>query len=617
VHFKGLFFLAAFFTVTLRVQLVLGNQILTNVELKKEDLIARRNYVRYAKDRHGQWVDAYHAVPGRQYWCPMCGAPCHLRVGTTREPHFAHNAGYASADCDWYHPGTETAHQCIDDPPSQRSLDLYVSCKDISGRDGSWQLFLLIPAPEVGTGMVEVAPGYRGTVSLPLSQMHGGGRVHVRPQDTPYQLRVRGLADPNYVKLVERPIQGLNRDCYTVFRFSPVRGRRLKDDQPLYWGRGYVLVWPDGYEQGWWPRLVSRYPMRPDNNWQCCVVELPAEEDAETELWAQNVLGRTVIKPPAILTLTSPIPTSWLDGSTLIVPAGSEGIVGIFGEPGAYQSLALAVEYPGGIRTQEIELPRRLPVLVSLGRLEVGWTEVWLPGHPDVQLSLYAVPAHAKQSTLPSVTFHFQDPKSDHRVEVPLFSTQLADWFQKVANGHLRLTAVSLPERATGFLRFRSIRETVWNEIRLMPLTGGTDKAALEPVEEFAQRVLDEIRARLVDSSGILQIDFGNFGLVTVDLTERQRESKTYSLLPEEREYICWLLSLPYNGGPVASGESVRLLYCVIEKALQHFEPNDKDLLRRVLRRSVWPAVVEPYLRGVTQAIHRHKSVNQKRVIST
>lgn len=567
--------------------------------------------MKYAKDRNGRLIDASNALPGRRYWCPNCGAPCHLRAGDRRAPYFAHNSGQAAEDCDLYHPGGYLLGEMSAKPRDYRSLyrflNLYVFCSDIWSRETEWRLFLLIPEVEAGTGSVKVPTGYWGTVTIPFSSlMRGGKRVRVRPQYNSYQVSVQGQVDLVYVARVERPIAGLNRYGCTVFRYSPAGGRRLQDDQSLYWGRAYVLAWPADYEPDWWPRSLVRRPMRPDDIWHCCVIQLPTERDPQTEAWVSRFLRREVKKPPAILTLTYPVPASWLDDEALVVPAGSEVVVGLFGEPGTNIPSVLEIAYPGQGAGQLVDLPRCLPVLVSLGRLMPGRTEVWLPEYPDVGLSLVAVPLCTASVELPCVMLRFDDPRTGHLLEGPVFSRQVSNWLNEAANGHLRFNGVSLPDRTAAYLRFRTPSNTVWNEVILTRSTEGEDEASWEPHYQFEQRVGDAIRALLSRTDCVIQLDFGNFGSVTVDLTLKLKRTVAATLLrPELRELIRWLLSLPHNGGPAASGNGVRLLLRRLEQILARFDAPDRDMLLTLVRRPVWPAAAEPHLRWLAQILSR------------
>lgn len=567
--------------------------------------------MRYAKDRNGRLIDASNAVPGRRYWCPNCGAPCHLRSGDRRVPYFAHNSGQAAEDCDLYHPGGYWLGEMPPNSSDYRSLyrspSLYVLCSDIWPREREWRLFLLIPDVEAGTGSVKVPTGYRGSVTLPLSSlMRGGKRVQVRPQYTSYQINVQGQVDHVYVARVERSIAGLNRYGCSVFRYSPAGGRRLQDGQSLYWGREYVLVWPADYEPEWWPHLLGRRPMRPDGIWHCCIIRLPDERDQQTKAWVSQFLRREVKEPPVIMTLTSPVPASWLDDEALVVPAGSEVVVGLFGEPGANIPSVLEIAYPGQEAGQRVDLPRRLPVLVSLGRLMPGRTEVWLPEYPDVGLSLVAVPPGTASVELPSVILRFDNPSTGDFLEGPVFSSQVSDWLNEAANGHLRFNGVSLPERTAAFLRYRTHGDMVWKEVILSRSTEGEDEAFGEPHDQFKQRVSDAIRALLSRTGCVLQIDFGNFGSVTLDLMPKQKRTvAATSLRPELRDQIHWLLSLPHNGGPSASGDGVRLLRRRLEQILARFDAPDRDMLLTLVRRPVWPAAAEPHLRWLAQIISR------------
>lgn len=551
----------------------------------------------------GNLIDAVFATPGprKRYTCPTCGAKCHLRAGERREPCFVHNSGQASADCENYHPGGDyqpgvTVRNRIGHKPPHRSPNLYLVPEE------DWKLFILVPEATDRTGVVEVQ-GYRGTVTLPLAKLtHGGQRVQVRPQHQYYELEVRGTADIAYATRVRTPVVGLSRLGCTVFRYSPAGGRRLPDDQALYWGRGYCVVWPEGSHPDWWPKLLYRKPLRPNGPWQCYVIELPAEEDLQTQGWIERILGRAVRQALAILTLVAPAEDGRLDDESAVVPAGGDVIVGLFGEPGAYNPSLLAVEYPGAI--QHVTLQGPLPVLVSLGRLAPGRTEVWLPDDPDTELSIIAVD-HVNTPQPHAVMLQFADARSGQPMMAPLYSEQAANLLQQTRRGHQSFVAIAMPEPVSGAVRFRAARESGWHEVLFKWTPGGTNESHEASRIAIEHQVADEIRVRLAQRSYVVQVDFGNFGSVTVDLDAVPNSVKeAKALSPKWRRQIQWVLSLAYRMGRDASGEGIQELKRSLGREIGRFESDqDRELLISLLRRERWPAEAEPYLRALAKAV--------------
>lgn len=555
--------------------------------------------MRYARDRAGRLVEAQRAKKGRTYWCPGCGAPCHLRMGPEREPHFAHNPGYGSTDCQYYYPGSGTSQHGETVPLRTKAPDLYVWCSNDSSND-MWRLFLRIPPVPNAMERVVIEAGERGVVSVVLRRNKKSYRVFVRPQETPYELRFIGRDSSGHTESVRARVEGLKITDYNVFRYSRLGGRRLEDERPLCWGREYVLVWRDDYIQPRWPRELARREMEPNGRWHGSIIGLPAVGNSDVKRWVKNVLGRDVVDPAAKLTLVWPIPISWIDNATVVVPEDSEIIVGVIGLGNALGPSRVAVQYAGKTDVYAVPVDGRLPVLISLGRLKRGWTEVWLPDQPEVQLSLLAAPLRVTNVEFPSVVFRFADPQDDGELRVPLFSTQLADRLLDVRSGRLRLASVELPERATGYLRFRHDKEIRWQETQV---TVDTEADMLKSKEELEAIVAQEIRKCVLRKDGILEIDFGSFGRVSARLSGIRAKSEGAVLPLPLRRRVDWLLSL---GPTMAShGQADVIFRVAVASCIENFGARDRVVLRKLATRWTWPSVLQPHLRGLAKMIRR------------
>jgi len=279
----------------------------------------------YAVDKFsGLLIEANQASPLRKrYICPICYADAHVRTGLYRRPHFAHDSGGASDDCENYHPsevlsrGLHSAFWSI-----QRHLpNLYVRLSDDPmGNPSSWDLMLLIPECPQSIGSVEITEAQYGTVTIPTTHLaQGGKRVHVRPEIT-YQIKVNGQIDPIYEEMITRPILGLDKVC-NVFRYSLTGGRKLHDNQVLFWGRSYFLVWNRNYEPRWLSgsEELLRTSLSPIGEWHCDIIKIPAVEDLRVRKWAEEVLHRGIENPPVRLSIVTPIVIQTLEDESLLV----------------------------------------------------------------------------------------------------------------------------------------------------------------------------------------------------------------------------------------------------------------------------------------------------------
>ncbi|NLL51150.1 MAG: hypothetical protein GX248_00390 [Peptococcaceae bacterium] len=154
----------------------------------------------------GFLVDAEKALPlKKRYLCPnpKCHADCHLRIGK-RKPHFVHDSGKASPDCENYHQNNFTIKDQNLVRLSNRcqAPSLYVFLyKEIYCDLPSWKLLLLIPECPNDSGSVEISDGYYGNVTIPTQKLKTGGqKVEILPK-TAYSIKLNGLIDTTYALL--------------------------------------------------------------------------------------------------------------------------------------------------------------------------------------------------------------------------------------------------------------------------------------------------------------------------------------------------------------------------------------------------------------------------------
>ena len=558
--------------------------------------------MKVAEDSTGRRIDADRAWHGGRYYCPRCHAPVHLRCGNTREAHFAHDSGKAATNCDLYFQGkyTPSHSRPTERQPAHLTLNLYITCDDRSGVEGGWKLYLMIPGTDTGSGTVTVQ-GYWGAVTYRFEELHQGRRVQVRPQSRPYELTVQGFGDPAYISRLGTPTPGLGKHACTVFRFSPSGGRRLSDRQALYWGRAYVLVWSTTHGPDWWPKSVKRWEMRPEGEWHCAVIELPADPDPQATSWAERCLKRHVKQPPANLVLTWPVPSAWLDDETLVVPFGSHVVVGVFGEQGATSPSALCVDSPSLQSIRPVPLSGTLPELVSLGQLPIGRTDVWLPEDPDLGLSLLVMKDADFPATLPNVTLDFENPLDGHRSTLSLLSDSVGESLKSVVNGSLKLIRINLPPRVQGVIRYRSGESRSWSEVRTDPESSTSGERGLELAGQL-NRVLEKYLQR---SGGELELDYGNFGRLVIDLTRARPTAATTELPSSLRPLLHWLLKLPLAPNLAYQSEGVLLLTNVLVRLLPELDPNDRWFVQNLLSRRTWPTAAEAHMRRLALALLR------------
>jgi len=172
--------------------------------------------------RHGGWeeISAVHASRYTSgYLCPTCNAPVHLRAGTQRLAHFAHDSGTANPKCDEYHPalGLAGSHSgssrsnTIPGPDrweSGFSTESITEPKILIEKDGErWRLLLEVPAlykrehannsiQSLRMGWVQIRHrADNPPISISLLDLRpelGGARVPLEPYSRKIEIRPGG-----------------------------------------------------------------------------------------------------------------------------------------------------------------------------------------------------------------------------------------------------------------------------------------------------------------------------------------------------------------------------------------------------------------------------------------
>lgn len=567
----------------------------------------------YAFDKFsGLLIEANQASPlKKRYKCPTCDADAHVRMGLYRRPHFAHDSGGASNDCENYHPSEIMSRGLLSTFWNiKRHLpNLYVRLSDDPmGNPSSWDLMLLIPECPQSIGSVEITEAQYGTVTIPVTHLaQGGKRVNVRPEIN-YKIKVNGQVDPNYEEMITRPISGLDRIC-NVFQYSLSGGLKLHDNQTLFWGSTYFLVWNRNYEPRWLAgseELLRTTNLSPNSEWHCDIIRIPAKEDFRVKKWAEEVLHRGIKNTPVRLSIVTPIVILTLDDESLLVSTTDEVILSITGELSAVMPSELHLKLSTDHTSISVKLMGPLPVLISLGQLPPGRTEIWLSDNQDIALSLCAVKFDHRYH-IQGVGFTFEEPQQKRHVFTPVHSQMTQSLLNGVRQGLTSLLAVSIPRRVSATIRFRERSDTKWHELFMaVEYVKNEEENALRH-NEFEERVLKEILEQLNNNKEELEIDFKNYGKVNLKSTI-DRVLDTYTL-PSYRRQLLWIISLLQSRKPTdkfSSGEGLKQLERRLKLIpIERFDSEDRDLINRLLKYNVVPITVEVKLRDLVKSIYR------------
>lgn len=172
-------------------------------------------------------------------------------------------------------------------------------------------------------------------------------------------------------------------------------------------GERYVLVWDD-FEN----RMSHRFPpmlairkLQSQDNWSCMIIELPNSYDKLVEKWINQLLNRSVTFTLPEIRLVTPVLTKVInDGRFEISPSGKV-VIGVTGTEGAKKWSTIHVYNID----KELEVQHlgngQVPILLLLGKLPLGRTDIWLDDNRENALRLICQDAVDLFPTINGVCF--------------------------------------------------------------------------------------------------------------------------------------------------------------------------------------------------------------------
>jgi hypothetical protein len=567
----------------------------------------------FAKDRRtGEIVSAEDAARrrtyDRRYTCPTCGQPVHIRAGAIYSPYFAHAAGLASPECEDYHPGGEyqggTGGHGRHAP--DRPLSLYVVPEGTRRSLQDWHLELLLPRSTDGAGVVYVPDGRSGEIRVFCSQLQGNGkRIPVRLSTAPYRVRPSGDVDSDYARklLVDTP--GFSTTGFSAFRYSESGGRRISEGHPLYWGRGYYLLWHSAFNAHW-PATLWREPLRDSvtrdtGSWSLARVELPTEEDAAVREWSESSVGCDVLRPPVTLSLVHPATAAVLEDDSIAVPEAEIILVGVTGERGAATASRLHLESDGAIH-DSIRLPERLPVLIQVDRPSSDSTRLILDDEDETELVLrFDEVPEPRAVRSPALLVR----RGNRDVAIPAWSVAAEDVLRDVRGGRTVLSQIKLEPLGSVRLRTQDRSTHHWREQHI-----SRDREMHHDVVANAPAVMQDLVFAALQTAiagkDAFELDLANFGQLGQPADATITDVRPVRRLSSQlRSRIQWLIAA--QAGVVHKGVNEPDLRDAVSELITRtgFSRADLELLSLVTEYRRWPAVLIPHVRALASQL-RH-----------
>jgi hypothetical protein len=458
-------------------------------------------------------------------------------------------------------------------------------------------LELLVPRAPDSIGCVYVPAGRGGEIAVPCSIVEQHGRRYpVRLLTDAYRLRMSGNVDTEYSKRLSAPTPGVSTDSITAFRYAESGGRRLDAWRPLYWGRGYFIVWQNTMKIQW-PKGLWIERMRDAGSFSAARIELPAQDDAGVLHWANQFLDREVERPPVTLSVVYPATAIRLEDESIVIPESDFVLVGLSGDYGSETPEQIYVQWDGGVR-RSVALPEGLPIVVEIQRDAATAVSISIDDDDDAELLLQCR-SNAAATAVACPSLVVMD--SDRRHRTPFYSEAARSDFARVRSRSAFLDTIDLTP-ATGLtVRTRFKKQHGWREA---VFSCDAESLAIDPLAERARletRVLEALRDAIAENAD-LEIDLGSFGrllsqaAVPAELLPRKAE-----LSHELRARIRWLLSIaaaPPRHAAYADDGTLRVVVADVLLNL-NWRDEDKGLLTRLRPPTRWPVLVMPQVRAL------------------
>ncbi|GAA3411662.1 hypothetical protein ACFFNY_20600 [Paenibacillus hodogayensis] len=519
------------------------------------------------------------AIRGLSYTCPRCRKETFLRKGKKRIAHFAHVSGQTIKDCELYVPPTIYASKVEDriiDNLYEKTLDLYVEIEK-----ENWSLHIKIPSPigqYTGKAFLKIPFAWDGERTIPLSSVRSyGKKVKVRLQSQIYNVMVNGCIKDEWKKKVTHSVKGLDEDMITIFYFSKLGGRRLLQNTPLQWGDTYVLICNDQNIKTLFnlPPLIAYRKLKKINGWSALVIKLPTSSDSFVEQWIRNIFNKSVAAPVPQLRLVSPVSSVVDDQEAVVISPSDNVIIAVIGEHGAKAWSTINVQ-----KIEEMQLIRHLgngemPILLSIGNLPVGRTEIWLDD--DRQSALRLVCQNTIQAfvKISGVVFKGIYSSSGTKETYSLHSKDATIFFEMIQEYKFTLTDVNLPSNVALLLKTQ-MNETVFKK---------------EKPTEIALTLNQALR-----QGNYVYLDAGGYGCSAI-VPLKERETSSISMSTSWREQVKWIL---------LSVRTMRRTVGMIRndsfkgidiKELRYLNRSDKELLLKVSKVEFIPVSMVPQIK--------------------
>ncbi|CDZ88170.1 competence protein CoiA family protein [Rhodococcus ruber] len=438
-------------------------------------------------------VSAADAGRRRAYVCPCCCGQVHLRSGTTKIAHFAHNPGEGTPLCEQYHPGSGN-YGSPGGFYGEAGTPLFLHLHE----DGTgWTLFFdleplslaesrrSLPSVLAFEGLELHRPGSRPRKLRAESLWPGAGRTTVKVEPSRQHTTVNTVGQwPSGIRpnRWRSTLTGLSPNGVL---FVPYRGgtfRRYDWATPVHWGDRVVLVGPAHCAPPGALDVVSlSTTSTAEGTWHAWLVRLPRSFDLTAYRWLSKfgiTIGqrreKTRIVSPPIEYGAGGVPRFLLGDPIVVAPSPPAGVLaaesyatmnakslGRRRVAGSAPAYAVTAVESGALRIRtDAERDVARVDIVTEGDIELDISAaVWCVRHADGVLLPYTSHRFATRdvapvlhSDIPALRYTVTAKLPDDRTESvrSVGSSAATDWIrQRVATA----TGIEIEAGNLGFLR--------------------------------------------------------------------------------------------------------------------------------------------------------------------
>ena len=227
------------------------------------------------------------------YICPICKKNVHFvssvdKYNYQRTPHFAHNKGEGSIECDNYCPSNQKktiqhiGNNSRTSPVLKRIKPKYRHHLEIEISEFNWSILAVIHLTKF-TGTIRITGGYQGAVKESVEEKSQIKRIPLAP-DTKYPIEI----DEKFQVI----LTGLSDNQMNIFSFK--NKRFVQSNKPLYWGEKYYVVWNEQLEIDI-PKIILGKEFLSLNKWKCTEIIFPDPKKSimsSLEQWVSENLNK-------------------------------------------------------------------------------------------------------------------------------------------------------------------------------------------------------------------------------------------------------------------------------------------------------------------------------------